>query len=90
MRILQDETPFVVPQPVQLPSIFRRFFILHKNRQSLAKIREASSSDEKIVAEHGTHLVDAFICEPIPYRTAIRDNCTHIGPSPPSSSDHLT
>lgn len=25
-----------------------------------------------------TSLVDAFICEPIPYRTAIKDNCTHI------------
>jgi hypothetical protein len=89
MRILQDETPFIVPQSRSFSGL-REFFGL-KKRKPLTKILSENIRENPSLSEEstGTHLVDAFICEPIPYRTAIQENCTHIGnnlfPLPPAS-----
>lgn len=71
---LRDE---LVPEHAH-SSVSKRisFFFLKKKKTKEEIFR---SSDEQIMTGSGSHVVDAFICEPIPYRTAIRDNCTHIG-----------
>lgn len=44
----------------------------HLNRSTPAAVRRLPRQ------HHRTHLADAFLCEPIPYRTAVAEGATHV------------
>lgn len=88
MRMVQGQTPNIVErQSSSRKSIFSwsRIFFSRIKKSSSESNSLAQQTDLQRISETqevsptGSYLVDAFICEPIPYRTAINDNCTHIG-----------
>jgi hypothetical protein len=103
---VRDSVPEIVPsssplRPLPRKDIWRRpLRLLTKRRPQRqwpdqpAPLSLPPSESSSSSSGQSTHLVDAFLSEPIPYRTAIRDNCTHVGSStplpPPSHPPHPT
>lgn len=85
----EEEIPNIVPnQPKIRKNYFKKLkskFSIIKKINEIEKEKEDKNIEIKSVIDNNNkleniiHLVDAFVCEPIPYRTAIKDNCTHIG-----------
>lgn len=98
MRIIEGQTPILVERQIRSPRFsFKYLFpwtwlrLLRRKRYS----REVRETDLEVLSKaqeispNGSYLVDAFICEPIPYRTAINDNCTHVGMTFSFNQSHL-
>ena len=79
MKMNPNEAPKVVPNQINSFPYWNRQGKNKEKRKMKDQLQTESINSNNNQTESWSHLVDAFVCEPIPYRTAINDNCTHIG-----------